>query len=57
MRSFKKVTLVYGIAYKGMRINPVASLGHRREVPVDSIIGGHQVPAGVRFHHDKYFNK
>ena len=35
------------IADEGMRINPPVSLGHRREVSVDTLIGGHQVPAGV----------
>lgn len=30
-----------------MRIHPVVSQGHRRQVPVDCTIAGHQVPAGV----------
>jgi hypothetical protein len=31
----------------GMRINPTVSVGHRREVPIDTVIAGHLVPAGV----------
>ena len=30
-----------------MRLTPVVTQGHRREVPVDCTIGGYNVPAGV----------
>jgi hypothetical protein len=39
---------IFGVSDSGMRINPTVSVGHRREVPVDTVIAGHLVPAGVR---------
>ena len=38
---------LYDIIELGMPLNPVESLGHRREVPVDCTIGGYLVLAGV----------